>query len=194
MSPAVRNAIVAKIAGVVPTPHVFAFERFAKRPSDLRRLFEADGRIHGYLVRRISVTEEAHTSHINREVTTWQVRGYRSLDDDSRSEILFDTEVDAVRAAFRTDDTLGGAVETTTVEGKVGLQLDDSGPVMFAGHLCHSVRMTLRTLGDIDAGLSAAGVFETFHADWDVPAHGDAAPPLPASEPDAADTVTLETE
>lgn len=33
--------------------------------------------------------------------------------------------------------------------------------------------------------------FVTFHADWDVPAHGNVTPPLPAANPDAADTVTL---
>jgi phage gp37-like protein len=35
------------------------------------------------------------------------------------------------------------------------------------------------------------GLFETFHADWDVPPHGNVAPPLPADAPDAADTVSL---
>lgn len=33
--------------------------------------------------------------------------------------------------------------------------------------------------------------FVTFHADWDVPVHGNVTPPLPAADPDAADTVTL---
>jgi phage gp37-like protein len=33
--------------------------------------------------------------------------------------------------------------------------------------------------------------FVTFHADWDVPVHGNVTPPLPAASPDAADTVTL---
>lgn len=30
----------------------------------------------------------------------------------------------------------------------------------------------------------------TFHADWDVPPHGNVTPPLPADQPDAEDTVT----
>lgn len=33
--------------------------------------------------------------------------------------------------------------------------------------------------------------FVTFHADWDVPVHGNVTPPLPAASPDAADIVTL---
>jgi phage gp37-like protein len=37
--------------------------------------------------------------------------------------------------------------------------------------------------------------FATFHADWDIPPHGDHdTVPLPAGEADAEDTVTLETE
>ena len=33
--------------------------------------------------------------------------------------------------------------------------------------------------------------FRTFHADWDVPPFGNVTPPLPAVDPDAADTVEL---
>ncbi|TCS62584.1 phage protein Gp37 [Varunaivibrio sulfuroxidans] len=40
----------------------------------------------------------------------------------------------------------------------------------------------------VDAG--ALGAFSTFHADWDIPPHGNVAPPLPAATPDAADTLT----
>lgn len=35
--------------------------------------------------------------------------------------------------------------------------------------------------------------FETFHADWDIPPHGNVEAPLPAADADASDTVTLET-
>lgn len=34
--------------------------------------------------------------------------------------------------------------------------------------------------------------FTTFHADWDIPPLGNATPPLPADDPDATDTVTLQ--
>ncbi|MDX9860887.1 MAG: DUF1834 family protein [Rhodospirillales bacterium] len=36
--------------------------------------------------------------------------------------------------------------------------------------------------------------FATFHADWDVPPIGNVAGPLPADNPDASDTVNLETD
>ncbi|MGB0683403.1 MAG: phage protein Gp37 [Magnetovibrionaceae bacterium] len=35
---------------------------------------------------------------------------------------------------------------------------------------------------------------QTFHADWDLPPHGNVTKPLPAAESDAADTVTLNEE
>lgn len=36
--------------------------------------------------------------------------------------------------------------------------------------------------------------FQTFHADWDIPPHGNVSAPLPAADADASDTVTLEQE
>lgn len=36
--------------------------------------------------------------------------------------------------------------------------------------------------------------FRTFHADWDIPPRGSVAPPLPAADADARDTLTLEQE
>lgn len=44
--------------------------------------------------------------------------------------------------------------------------------------------------GPAPAGLAD---FQTFHADWDVPPHGNVMPPLPTANPDAQDTVTMET-
>lgn len=36
-----------------------------------------------------------------------------------------------------------------------------------------------------------ASDLRTLHVDWDVPAHGNVAQPLPASDPDAADTIVI---
>lgn len=35
------------------------------------------------------------------------------------------------------------------------------------------------------------GVFDTLHVDWDIPPFGNVAPPLPATDPDAADLIEL---
>ncbi len=41
---------------------------------------------------------------------------------------------------------------------------------------------------------ASLGDLSTFHADWDIPPHGNVAPPLPAASADAGDTLTkLET-
>lgn len=55
--------------------------------------------------------------------------------------------------------------------------------------------ITFSTGWQIEAGEESEGLedFETFHANWDVPAHGNVAPPLPDdSDADATDTITLE--
>ena len=81
--------------------------------------------------------------------TTWQIRAYQGLDDAAASEKAFDDLVDAFADAIRDDDTLGGAVRSCApdgLDGIAGVQLDDSGPVMFAGVLAHSARLRLVTV------------------------------------------------
>lgn len=53
----------------------------------------------------------------------------------------------------------------------------------------------LNTTFDLEFALDESGLadFATFHADWDVPPHGNVPTELPASTADASDTVTLET-
>lgn len=51
------------------------------------------------------------------------------------------------------------------------------------------------TTFEVEGGVDGASLddFETFHANWDVPAHGNVEPPLPAdAAADATDHVTLE--
>lgn len=52
------------------------------------------------------------------------------------------------------------------------------------------------TTFEIEGGVDGAGLddFKTFHANWDIPPHGNVTPPLPADdEAEATDHVTLET-
>lgn len=188
---AVRQAIIDTMTTVAGIGLVHGYERYTNSQKDFRALYEANGQVLGWFVRRVTTRELIDTSHRNREVVGWRIQGYMSLDDATGSEILFDTIIEALRAAFRIDETLGDVVDTTMVDDKVGLQLDDSGPVMFAGILCHGVRLSLQTIGGVDIGTTPADVFATFHADWDIPVLGNVAAPLPAAENDAEDTVTL---
>lgn len=141
----VRAAIVGVMSGVAGIGRVHGYERYAKREAAFKDLFASGGQIRGWVVRRVATAEDSPA--VGRYTIThrWQVRGYMSLDDEAASETAFDDLLEAVRDAFRADETLGGVVASINVGEVAGLQVDDSGPVMFAGVLCHAVRCTLLT-------------------------------------------------
>lgn len=143
----IRAAIVARMNTVTGIGQVHDYERFAKAEKDFRLLYESAGVINGWNVRRVSKRETSPYMGRTIVTNTWQLKGFRSFDDSGRSEIAFDGLVEAVGDAFRADITLGGVVETIHAEdGPAGLQVEDSGPVMFVGVLCHSARLKLNTI------------------------------------------------
>jgi hypothetical protein len=142
----VRAAIVAKLQAVPGVGVVHPYERYVEKPGKFLELFTVDGRVAGWIVRRVAEREMADSSAFNRVETDWELRGYASLLDAEQSELSFDSTVDRVRDAFRSDQSLGGVVTGLSASAAVGLQLADSGPVMFAGVLCHSARLTLTTI------------------------------------------------
>lgn len=180
----IRAAIVAKISGVAGAGTVQAWERYANDLAALKGFYTQGGRIHGWLVTRTSTREMPDTSGSRRAVHRWSIRGYRSLVDAEASELEFSDLVERVRAAFRWDETLGDVVETTIVGDTAGLQLDDFGPVMFGGLLCHGARLSLETQEIVTPPDGDLDDFITANIRWDL------APPDGAV--DAEDTVTLE--
>lgn len=142
----IRDAIVAKMNGIAGIGRVHGFERYAKREADFVALFKSTDKVLGWIVRRVATREISRI--VGRSIVThrWQIRGYMSLDDATQSEVAFDTLIEAVRDAFRADETLGGLIDDTVADGDVaGVQVDDSGPVFFGGVLCHGARLTLNT-------------------------------------------------
>ncbi|MFZ5530296.1 MAG: hypothetical protein ACOY4U_04500 [Pseudomonadota bacterium] len=147
----IRAAIVAKLGAVTNAGTVHSYERFAKTEKELRALYEygvaPSNRILGWHVRRVAKSEKSHATGRCVVVNTWQIRGVMGFDDADQSEILFDNLVEAIGDAFRPDDALGGVAETALedMDGIAGIQVEDSGPVMFAGMLCHSAKLKLVT-------------------------------------------------
>lgn len=182
---AIRDQIVAKLTTVAGIGLVHRFQRYATKQSDFKALYESGGKVLGWFVRRVSVTEREDVSSYNREVTRWRIEGVMSLDDAAETEIAFDNLIDAARDAFRADETLGGVVETTVVDGQAGLQLEDSGPAMFAGVLCHHARLSLATVGSVEIGDEVLDDFATGNMRWD--------PAPPDGDTEAEDTIELET-
>ncbi len=143
----IRDAIAAKVETVASIGKVHKFERFAKGEKDFRTMYEHNGQVRGWNIRRISRTETSPALGILNVVSKWRISGFMSMSDADSSELVFDGLVEDLCAAFRTDETLGGLIAGTVLENPnvAGLQIEDSGPVMFAGVLCHSARCILYT-------------------------------------------------
>jgi hypothetical protein len=146
----IRQAIVARLEQVEGIGIVHPFQRYAAQKGQLKDLYTMDmgngvRELRGGNVRRKRFVVTDETTTYTRVETTWGIELLRGLSDEDQSELDFDRLLDQARAQFRDDEDLGGVVETTTVNDRVGLQLDDSGPASFAGVLVHSARLTLMT-------------------------------------------------
>lgn len=141
----VRTAIAAVLARVPGIGRVHTYERYLKSQAEFVALYQdvETGGIQGWHIRRLSLAEGRMGADTSDEVTAWQITGYRGINDAEQSELALDGLIDRARDEFRADPTLGGVVASTWVEEHAGLQLLDSGPVMFAGVLCHKVVLGL---------------------------------------------------
>ncbi len=133
----IRAAIVARIGTVPAIGIVHDRERYSRTLKDLAALFKSGSILLGWTVSRVSTREIRIATGRHREDHTWRITGYRSFEDAESSETLFDAQVEQVRAAFRTETTLGGAVATINTENQAGLQVREIGPVVFSDVLCH---------------------------------------------------------
>lgn len=156
---AVRSAIVARLISVANIGVVHAYERYANDLARLKALYwsPTHNAVRGWYVRRPATSETGNIQARSVEQIRWRIVGLMSLDDAAASETTFDELIEAVRDAFADDETLGGTVDQCTdPENKAGescIQLDDSGPVMFGGVLCHACRLGLTTVRYLDRSI-----------------------------------------
>jgi len=143
----VRAAIKSTLEGVSGIGVVHDYERYASQQGTFRALYHsaAHGQIRGWNFRRVARAERSPATGRHVVTARWQIRGYMALDDSAATEKTFDDLVEGVVAAFRADDTLGGVVDTLIVGDTAGAQLEEAGPVMLAGVLCHGARLGLQT-------------------------------------------------
>lgn len=147
---AVRDAIVNTLQAVPDIGVVFNRERYAANLADLKKLYFSvpHNQVRGWFVRRMTVRETNVLRPVWLDVETWRIQGFLAWDDDAGGELVLEQLVEAARDRFRLDSTLGGVVAATGILGRGndrGLQLEDFGPVMFCGVLCHGARLSLTT-------------------------------------------------
>jgi len=141
----IRAKIQEKMLRIENVGQVHAYERYAKSNNKLLEFYQHQNNLRGWHIRRIQ--QQRVSPEIGRwTVTTrWNIRGFLSLNDDSQTEQAMDNLVDLIVAEFQPDEDLEGLVDCTTVGNESGIQLEDSGPYMFANVLCHGVRLALVT-------------------------------------------------
>lgn len=148
----VRTALVARLRAVPDIGIVHDRERNASDLAKLKALYvsPAHNQVRGWYVRRVATSETGNLQALTVEQARWRIVGVMSLDDAAASELVFDGLIEQVRTAFAVDETLGGTVdqcsEPGNSDGACGIQLDDAGPVMFGGVLCHACRLSLTTV------------------------------------------------
>lgn len=151
-----RAAIVAALASVPGMGVVHNRERYASDNSKFAALYlytpvGGKAQIRGWWVRRVETEEriDVYGPGTSTNVFAWQVRGYMAFSDAEASELVLDELVEAFRTVVRDDLSLGGVCEPPPEEETDGVQVLDAGPVMFAGVLCHSVLLQLKTWSDL---------------------------------------------
>lgn len=194
----IRDALVARLNTVPGIGRVHGYERFASGEKAFRELYADGSRILGWHVRRVARRAVRIAEASYQVQCDWQVRGFHSLDDAGRSELVFDSLIDAAVAALNADPTFSGLVADNADERQAGAQLVDAGPVMFAGVLCHGATLALTTVHyqETLADTAALDDLLTFHADYDVEPHTPENHAAWAGEdhavsPDAQDDITL---
>lgn len=141
----IRAAHFALVNGISGIGQVHDYERYASRVADLKALYAYQGQIRGWHLRRIGTKESSPGRGRHVVDHAWQWRGYMSLDDSAATEETFDDLIEAIRDAYRADDSLSGLVATMIIGDQAGVQVQDSGPVLFGGVLCHSARLAVTT-------------------------------------------------
>lgn len=145
-----RAAIVAKLAALA-VGVIHDHEPYAADVARLKALYldPAAACLAGWFVQRTATREVRTAIGRSVEFVDWRIRGYRALSEADASELEFDARIETIRDAFRGDPTLGGAVADSSNgedEGPEGVQLEESGPVLFAGVLCHAATLRLTTM------------------------------------------------
>lgn len=149
-----RAALLATLQAVPQIGVVHAYERTASNLAQMKALYysPAHDQIRGWFIRRVRVRETGILQPKYLEVTDWQIRGFMSIDDSIGSELVMDSLIEDVRYQLRWNNKLNGTVLKLGLlqsGADRGLQMEDFGPYMFGGVLCHGVRLALTTTKEL---------------------------------------------
>lgn len=146
---AVREAIAAALESIPGIGRVHRYEPYAANDKTFRDLYLTNGKLLGWHIRRLAFRQSQPIVGRWDVTAGWEVRGFMALGDSGESELIFDELLDLIGLRIRGDSALAPAVAAlVSADGQEfgqGIALQESGPVMFAGVLCHSARLQLFT-------------------------------------------------
>lgn len=136
-------AILAEVKSVLAAvtdvgSNVYDYERWSSDWKGYLDLFKADGLIKGWTITRSRTDESKSTMTTNMRNHNFIIRGVYGLDDSAASEKAFQTIIENIATAFRTESTLNG-----TAHGVDPLQVEVVGMTMFGDVLCHFCQLRL---------------------------------------------------
>lgn len=152
-----RAALAGLVAGVADIGLVHDEEPYARTEAAFRELYSWDAgdgsrQLRGWWIRRVRTAEQALGHGRTLNVHTWTLRGFMALDSAQGTGKAFDALIEAVRKAYRDDVTLGGVAQPGPLDRVSGFQLQDSGPVVLSGVLCHGAALQINTYEYLDDG------------------------------------------
>lgn len=140
---AIRAAIKSTLESVSGMGTVHDYVRWADNWGDFLSLFKTESnKINGWCFSRVKTPMLQRTIGEVERAYIYTLRGYYGLKDSDATEKTFQALIEAAQEAFLTDETLGGACETTRpdsgpMNGAVGLQADIVEIRKFGTVLCH---------------------------------------------------------
>jgi hypothetical protein len=145
----IRTAIYNILSGVTNIGKVYDYERWAKTWEEFINLFKATiggvDQILGWEIYRRSAKEEKITIGIGSnedEIThVFIIAGYMGVKDASATEKIFNTHIETIATAFRSNRTLNDSAEDNG-----GIQRDIIDTRMFGSVLCHHVELSLTVI------------------------------------------------
>lgn len=144
-------ALKANIETVADRGPVHTYIRYAKDNGSLGALFKntATNRLNGWIVYREFTRTLNYDVGLVRRLDGWRKYGYMAIDDADASANLLQTQLEAIRTAFLSNRTLGGAVidgmDLLEKNGRLGWQIERVEPWTFAGVLCMRSQCLLTT-------------------------------------------------
>lgn len=129
---AIRDRIKTILQGVTGIGVVHDYERWDANWTEMLAHYKSSGVLNGWAITRRGTSEDWDNMPVVERYHNFEISGIYSLSDATASEKTFQNLVDAVAAALRNDQTLGGAC---IVAGPVNVEAVE--PRMFGSVLCH---------------------------------------------------------